>query len=233
MNARVHAYRIDTREASALGDEFFACLPASEWCRVHRLRRPQDQLNRKVAYAAMHWLAHRHCGTSPGQIGIRRDADGKPFLVLPHGTTPLHISLSHSGHCVVLALSCCPVGIDVEKIRPLDIALLKHDYFPRDTLDPATPLQSLFALWTAKEAVLKAVGKGVHIIDPASLVVRLPGSVFQPLDDWPPGYGLGAAQVAGLMMPAGYTAAIAVLHPRPQVEMCFLDTHALFRLPRC
>jgi len=232
MTALLHAYHIDTREAWALGDDFYACLPATEWHRIRLLKRPVDQLNRKIAYAALYWLAYRHCGAPPDHIGLRRDADGKPFLMLPHGVAPVHISLSHSGHCVLLALGSCPVGIDVEQIRPLDMARLQHDYFPRDTFDPANPLQSFFALWTAKEAALKAVGKGLHI-DPASLVAPLPSPAFQPLETWPTGHGLETARLASLAMPAGYAAAIAALHPRPQVNMHYLNVSALSRLPRC
>lgn len=232
MSARLHVYGLDARDAEALPGGFFRWLPDSEWQRIAALRRPEDQANRKMAYAALYWLAHRQAGVPPEQITLCRSDGGKPFLRLPDGVAPLHVSLSHSGHCIVIALGSCPVGVDVERVRPLDAGMLARDYFPRDPLDPHAPPHALLAFWTGKEAALKAVGAGLHI-DPATLVLRAPGQGFQPLEDWPPGRGLEAARVASLPMPDGYVAAIAALHPRPLVSMQFLNAIALKRLAKC
>lgn len=232
MSTHLHVYGIDTGDATALSDTFFRIVPATEWQRINSLKRPEDQTNRKVAYAALYWLVHRLTGVPPEQIDIVRSAQGKPFLRLPADIEPVHISLSHSGHWVVLALASCPIGVDVEQIRPLDVSMLQRDYFPRDTLNSTDPSLSLLTLWTHKEACLKAVGSGLHIA-PDLLVMHAPGCDFQPLNDWPKGHGLGDIRVASLPMPPGYVAAIAALHPSPEVSMKYLDLAALKHLAKC
>jgi len=232
MNGRLHAYCIDARAAAALPDYFFACLPDAERRRIGQLERPQDRLNRKVGYAALHWLACRHRGLEPSHIQIARDPDGKPLLRLPSGVPPLHVSLAHSGHFALLALASCPVGVDIEQIRPIDARLLKRDYFPRDALAADAPEAVFFAWWTLKEAALKAVGKGLGI-DPSLIVAKPPERRFLALDDWPAGHGLETLRVASLAAPAGYAAAIAAAHPHPRVKVLQLVTDALLRVTKC
>ncbi|NYT76455.1 4'-phosphopantetheinyl transferase superfamily protein [Alcaligenaceae bacterium] len=226
MSAHLHVYGIDTRDAATLSQPFFCFIPASEWQRINTLKRPEDQINRKVAYAALYRLVHQMTGVPPEQINIVRSAQGKPFLRLPANVEPIHISLSHSGHCVVLALGPCPIGVDVEQIRPLDVSMFQRDYFPRDTLNSTDSLLSLLTLWTHKEACLKAVGTGLHLA-PDLLVMHAPSCDFQPLSDWPKGHGFGEIRVAKLPMPEGYVAAIAALHASPQASMKYLDYAAL------
>lgn len=231
--ACLDVYRIDTRAAARLGDAFFACLPATERARAQRLRHAGDRLRRALAYAALLWLAQQRLGVPAHRICIERDARGKPSLRLRDGLEAPHVSLSHSGFCVLLALAACPVGVDVEHLRPIDIEPLRHDYFPRDPFDPQTPQASFFTVWTLKEAALKAVGTGLHI-DPAGLTVKPPprgtDTAFQPLRDCPPGHGLEAIRISALPMPAGYAGAVAARHPRPRVRMHELDGSALLRL---
>jgi 4'-phosphopantetheinyl transferase len=79
-----------------------------------------------------------------------------------------HFNLSHCNGLVACALSHeVPLGVDVEPVdrsAPLDLA---EHYFAADERAwlfglPATQRQlGFFRLWTMKEAVIKATGKGV------------------------------------------------------------------------
>lgn len=80
---------------------------------------------------------------------------------------PIDFNISHSGQVVVCALSdTCKVGIDVEEIRPLKIedfknVLSANEY--NNILISKKPYHQFFTIWTKKEAVLKAEGKGLFI----------------------------------------------------------------------
>ncbi|OJV51524.1 MAG: hypothetical protein BGO31_06110 [Bacteroidetes bacterium 43-16] len=90
-------------------------------------------------------------------------------------TIGLHFSLSHSHDKIALALCTTqPVGIDIEYIDP------KQDYFTTDylheaekkqfeQLDAIMMQQKFIALWTQKEAALKAIGKKIYEIPLASI----------------------------------------------------------------
>lgn len=93
---------------------------------------------------------------------------GRPALALRHGRS-LDFNWSHSGDraLVVVAHGMAP-GIDIERLRDRPRALQVADrYFRPDetarlaALPDADRSLAFLRLWTAKEAVLKALGRGI------------------------------------------------------------------------
>lgn len=106
----------------------------------------------------------------PDAPPIARAEHGKPYFPAPFDT--LGFSWSHSGDTALLAVARGPagfqVGVDVETVRPRARALeLSRRFFaPAETawlesLAETARLGGFLALWTAKEAVLKAHGGGL------------------------------------------------------------------------
>jgi phosphopantetheinyl transferase len=95
---------------------------------------------------------------------LRSDAQGKP-LVSVQGEAAPSISLSHTGFLAVAAATSRPagVGIDVEPLRPLDPVVVEDAFHPaeRELLEALSAPHSYAAAWTAKEAIGKALGRGV------------------------------------------------------------------------
>jgi 4'-phosphopantetheinyl transferase len=91
----------------------------------------------------------------------------------------VHLSLSHSeGYSALLVSPRHPVGLDIERVRPMPVDVLAPTTLGGDERayvfdEPAGPRRSLAYLrcWTRKEAVLKAVGTGV-VGDLTALGVR-------------------------------------------------------------
>ncbi|MEI6205665.1 MAG: 4'-phosphopantetheinyl transferase superfamily protein [Desulfuromonadales bacterium] len=86
---------------------------------------------------------------------------GKPFI---RGAASFNIS--HSGGCVALALADSgKVGIDVEKIRPIQVEEFFR-YLPEISefklCDADLRLNMFYSCWTKKEAVLKGEGTGLQ-----------------------------------------------------------------------
>lgn len=98
---------------------------------------------------------------------------GKPFLV---NHRDVHFSLSHSGIWAVCAISDANVGVDVELPR-CGVAVAKRFFRPEELegledLDRYHQVDALNRLWTAKEAFVKMLGKGLTLpLD--SFIVRL------------------------------------------------------------
>lgn len=106
-----------------------------------------------------------YLGIGMDDVRIERNAAGKPYLLDP----ALQFNLSHSGGTLLIGLSRTqPLGVDIEggaRARPyLEIA---RRYFTADEAAalaalPEEALRSRFLeLWSAKEAVLKAIGRGI------------------------------------------------------------------------
>jgi 4'-phosphopantetheinyl transferase len=118
----------------------------------------------------------------------------------------LDFSVSHAGGLAVIAVSNRPVGVDVEDAmageQPLAPALTQRE---RAT---CRSYADFARLWTRKEAVLKAVGKGLalhpgRIEVLGSTLVALPEELGRPAD-----YTLW-----NLPLPAPYVGSLAVHGP--------------------
>jgi 4'-phosphopantetheinyl transferase len=130
-------------------------------------------LRRRARQAAA--LSARYGGWPLG--AMEKDADGVP---LP--SNGMHWSLTHKTTFVAAVVAPAPVGIDLERIKPVSSGLYQHVADEREwALAPQKDLPVFFRYWTAKEAVLKAVRKGlaglskcrvVRIIDEDQLLLH-------------------------------------------------------------
>ena len=131
-------------------------------------RRGDDAEPRVQAWLAVTW------NLAPETLTLSRDTHGRPQLdgggrhPDPHGAD---LNWSHSGDWLIAACAeGARVGIDIELLRPRPKALaLAQRFFAAEetawllTLaDDPTRLQHAFTqLWCAKEALLKAHGRGL------------------------------------------------------------------------
>lgn len=147
-----------------------ALLQMSPSRRAHILRMRHEK-DRDRSVAAQLLLSQLMAQLDLPPAVIHRAGNGQPYLE----NSQLYISLSHSGDMVACALDTVPVGIDIEKIRPMDLRLCRR-YFtseeqafvlqdmaiPEDPVcyDPAV-LSRFFEVWTGKEAYFKRLGTGI------------------------------------------------------------------------
>ncbi|QRF32711.1 4'-phosphopantetheinyl transferase family protein [Bacillus safensis] len=97
------------------------------------------------------------------QIVFETECNGKP--VVRH-LPSFHFNISHSGNWVVCAVDDAPVGIDIEEIKPIDLAIAKRFFSADEHQDllsqPAERQEAyFFHLWSMKEAFIKLTGKGL------------------------------------------------------------------------
>lgn len=95
---------------------------------------------------------------------------GMEASVLPLSSAPsggfapleeaLHLSLTHTGSVAAIALAPYPVGLDVERIRPVPTGLIARMCAENEMI-PQHEAGALLT-WAAKEAVLKASGEGLR-----------------------------------------------------------------------
>ncbi|MFH9575373.1 4'-phosphopantetheinyl transferase family protein [Streptomyces sp. NPDC017454] len=128
---------------------------------------PRRRARFTAAHGALRILLGRFLGIPATQVGMRCGPLGKPAL--PPGAPPVHFSLSHSGGHAVAAVSVGrEVGVDIEHPRDrFPLEAFARRYFPPAERDlvlsaPCGDRQRVFlALWTRKEALVKAAGSGI------------------------------------------------------------------------
>lgn len=139
------------------------------------LGAPQRDLSPARAALAQRLVAERARHPADG-ISLARDPQGAPYIAAPD--LRLEISLAGRDDIVAAAVADGPVGVDVEPIGPAFEP-------PLNVLHPAERValaaagedaHDLFlAIWTAKEAYVKALGVGLSR-EPAEIEVRPAGA---------------------------------------------------------
>ncbi len=131
--------------------------------RIERLHFESDKQLSLLSELLVRYCAAKKLGIKNKEIAFGRDSYGKPYL---HGFPSLRFSLSHTHSAVVVALSGSEIGVDIEKIKPVDLDIAQRFFSMRErgyvaaSLDPH---KAFFEIWTKKEAYIKHQGKGVSI----------------------------------------------------------------------
>jgi 4'-phosphopantetheinyl transferase len=152
-----------------LSERLYPVLSAEERQRADRFHFPVD----RAAYCSAHYLL-RACLSliaGPKDWRFERCDDGKPYLHPECARDDLQFNLTHSRTRVACAFSIDgPIGVDTEDdyVAPelLEIAARVCSQAELDLLSglDERSRQSAFArLWTAKEAIAKASGKGLSL----------------------------------------------------------------------
>ena len=97
----------------------------------------------------------------PGLPELERQAGGKPFF--PH-RPDLHFNLSHSGDLALCGVGAAHLGVDIEVIRPRRAGLARYICSPEEYAwyeELGGDWESLYTIWTLKEARVKQMGSGL------------------------------------------------------------------------
>jgi len=171
------------RETAALE----AILSADERRRAASFVFAADGRRFVVGRARLRQILSRYVAMPPEALRFRYGLHGKPALS-PARPAP-NFNLSHSGGLAALVIASCHVGIDIEEVRPVDGAVAERFFSAGENaalrgLRGADWRDAFYRCWTRKEAVVKALGKGlslrlasfdVSVAPSASLLLRLEG----------------------------------------------------------
>jgi 4'-phosphopantetheinyl transferase len=143
-------------------------LDARERLRAERFVFGRDRDRYVVRHGFYRRVLAAYMRVRPERVEIAVLPTGRPVVL---GSSDLDFNVSHSAGLAMIAVARGrPVGVDVERVRHVaDAMSLADDHFSareRGALRsaPAHARSRLFlALWTAKEAVLKASGVGLSL----------------------------------------------------------------------
>ncbi len=143
-----------------------ACLTDKEKSRAARFHFPQDAVHWAACRAALRGILGREIALAPREVPLVFSEFGKPLLAPPFDG--LHFNLSHCPGLALVALSLDgPVGVDLESLGRAPDLLECETTFCHPEEIRALPAGNegraaqLLRIWTAKEAVLKALGTGL------------------------------------------------------------------------
>lgn len=141
-------------------------LDDTERARAERYRFDEDRQRATVGRGMLRRMLGEALGRDPRELRFVTGEQGKPALE----DGALQFNVSHSGDRVAIAITRdLPVGIDVElesrRMHNL-LGMARRFFSPLETraVEEAEQQENVFfSIWTAKEAVIKAVGGGLSI----------------------------------------------------------------------
>src|SRR5262252_2409496 len=146
-------------------------LTAEEQTATDRLVFERHRHQRLITRALQRDLLSRYTGESPAAWQFEADRYGKPEILSPRRWNRLRFNLSHTDGLIACAVTFDrDVGVDIEYVRRptrfMDIAprvFAPAELIELHRLEPDPQRARFFALWTLKEAYIKARGKGLAI----------------------------------------------------------------------
>ena len=142
-----------------------------EWCRQQLPHNIRDKIERKqsktkIQTSLLGYLLLKEVLKKNGlskEIGfLTHTPEGRPTI-----QADFDFNISHSDEYVVCAFSReYHIGIDIEKIKPISLDFLSAFFNPDEWQQMQSSQdseESFYKLWTKKEAVVKADGRGLNI----------------------------------------------------------------------
>jgi 4'-phosphopantetheinyl transferase len=147
-------------------DTAAACVTGDELSRAARFRFRKDALHWAACRAGLRKILGRILQLPPSEVPLVLSEFGKPGLAPPFDW--IHFNLSHCTSLAVVAVGIDgPIGIDLEQLNRAQDLLECESTFCHPVEVRDLPIKiprracELLRIWTAKEAVLKALGTGL------------------------------------------------------------------------
>jgi 4'-phosphopantetheinyl transferase len=160
----LHIWRIDLPIAPSFLSICQSILTAEETARADRRKHPESRQHAILGRGALRLLLAHNTNQHPAAVPITKTANGKPQ------TQGLAFNVSHSANILLIALQRRgSIGIDVERINPdtpiMGIAARSFTATETASLvtisNEAARRAAFFQLWTRKESLVKADGRGL------------------------------------------------------------------------
>ncbi|GIN69094.1 MULTISPECIES: 4'-phosphopantetheinyl transferase family protein [Bacillus] len=146
-------------------ERMMAIVPEEKREKINRYRYPEDANRTLIGDVLARSIIRETFGLPYDRITFTAGRYGKPSA---EGLPDFHFNISHSGSWIVCAAGDCPVGVDVEKIKPVNFDIAERFFSPEEHRDLMAKSESerlsyFYHLWTMKESFVKQAGKGLSL----------------------------------------------------------------------
>lgn len=142
-------------------EKYYGFMSQAKQERIERYRQADDKKRSVVGEMLARQLIAGWCQVEQSSITFLTKQYGKPYVQ----DLPVHFNISHSGDMVVCVIDDNPVGIDVEKVRHINLSVVKRVCTEMELEYVFCSKQDIykrfFEIWTLKEAYFKCIGTGI------------------------------------------------------------------------
>jgi 4'-phosphopantetheinyl transferase len=162
----VHIWRAPLTISTPIENDYLATLNSQEKVRAERFHFPLHKRRFIAARGILRLLLSRYQNIAPADVDFLYQPRGKPYLA----DVFLQFNVSHSHEIAVFALTKnSPIGVDIEKTEKqfndsvAERYLHPEEYAELNGLSDGLRAMEFYRIWARKEALIKAVGDGMHI----------------------------------------------------------------------
>lgn len=124
--------------------------------KIGKLKRKRDKMRSLLSEIVL-LNGLTHYGVQ--ELTYEYNAYKKPYLI----NSPVYFNMSHSGDYVLCGISDEEIGVDVEMTKDIDLSCGKLVFCKNELqmmMDSKDSKKTFYGLWTKKESLIKAIGKG-------------------------------------------------------------------------
>ena len=162
---------VDLTPNATNDEQALAWLDEEERLRWRRFHNPAPQRRFALCRAALRDVLCRYINCSNEQLAFVTAKHGKPYAEVDGKLVSTSFNVSHSGqHGLVAVAPKGRLGVDVEERAPrrhlqglIEAVFSPGEQAGFEHLDESEKLRLFFRLWTLKEALVKAHGKGLSM----------------------------------------------------------------------
>jgi len=182
---------------SEFQDMLLHYLPEAGKLRVRDRQNLTSKLHTVAGELLARYSVGHYLGKPAQEINLIFGEKGKPHI---GNLVDIHFNISHSGNYVVCAVSTTEIGIDVERIRKVNLRIAERFFSPSEIHDlmacaEETQMQYFITLWTIKESYLKAIGRGLTQHLNSFTIVKNDESYLLTGNQEAEGYGIETRQL--------------------------------------
>lgn len=138
-------------------------LSEEERKRMERYHQTKDKIRFTIGRGMLRIIVARYLNCLPESLQFKKGLYNKPYVGNP---ADFHFNVSYSGDLVLIGVANEAIGVDIEYISStLEYRELVEGVLSSEErcflLSSPTPREEFLKLWTRKEALLKAVSRGL------------------------------------------------------------------------
>lgn len=150
MTVDVWAARLERPLEEQEMDALLAIMPVGRRKRLEDVQRKDLWREPLCAYALLRWALRERYGWQT-LSEIETTEQGKPWF--PRNPE-IHFNISHTDGAVLVGVADCPVGVDIEKLRPVSQRTMTQ-------VAGTSSERAFFQTWVRREARTKRSGSGI------------------------------------------------------------------------
>lgn len=194
----------DAQYSPGFQDSLLQFLPEAGRMRVKDRLNNTSKLQTIAGELLARFAVGQFLGNQGQQLNLVFGEKGKPHI---GNLTDVHFNISHSGHYVVCAVASKEIGIDVERIRSVNLRIAERFFSPSEisdlmAFDVEARMHYFITLWTIKESYLKAIGRGLTQHLNSFTIIKNEGSYLLTGNKEAEGYGIETLQLSNDYMMA-------------------------------